>query len=115
MLVKGKYLLREMATEEMVKVASPIGVHLAVSIGNQKAAHKDTAVRSIIQGDSQDDVQSVALLVTILLNAHVHSSPKPRMPSGTTPHVRKKLIGKSRHGRLKSTKHLRARKEREEV
>ena len=44
-------------------------------------AHKDTIVR-IIQGDSRDDVQSVAQLVTIFLNAHVQSNPKLRMPSG---------------------------------
>ena len=37
---------------------------------------QDTSVRSIIQRDSQDDVQSVALLVTILLKAHVQSSLK---------------------------------------
>ena len=52
------------------KVASPIGVHLARNSGNQAVAHKDIIVRSIIQGDSQADVQSVARQATILLNAH---------------------------------------------
>ena len=71
MRVKGKYLLREKAKEEMVKVESLIGVHLAKNSGSQEVAHKDIIVRSIIQGDSQADVQSVARHATILLNAHV--------------------------------------------
>ena len=71
MRVKGKYLLREKAKEEMAKVVSPIGVHLPTNSGNQAVAHKDIIVRSIIQGDSQADVLSVARHATILLNAHV--------------------------------------------
>ena len=110
MLVKGKYLLREKAKEGVVKVGSPTGVHLATSVGSQMVAHKDIIVQSIIQGDSQDDVQSVALLVTILLDAHVRSSPKPRMPSGMTPPGKKKSNGRSSHERLKSMKLPRARK-----
>ena len=42
-----------------------------MTIGSQAVAHKDTIVPSIIQDDSQADVQSVALLVTMLLNVHV--------------------------------------------
>ena len=110
MLVKEKFLRKEKAKEEMEKVGSPIGAHLAMSIGNQMVAHKDIVVRSIIQGDSQDDVQSVAQLATILHNAHVQSSPKPRMPSGMTPHGKKKRNGRSIHGRLKSMKLPRVRK-----
>ena len=102
MLVKRKHLLREKAKEEMVKVASLTGVHLAMSIGRQTVAHKDAIARSIIQADSQDDVQSLALLVTTRLN--------PRMPSGTTPYGKKKLSGKSSHWRPKSMKLPRARK-----
>ena len=40
MLVKGKYLLREKAKEEMVKVGSLTSVQLAMSIGSQMVAHK---------------------------------------------------------------------------
>ena len=69
--VKGGSLPREKANKEMVKVASPINVQLVTNTGNQAVAHKDTIVESIIQGDNQADVQSVALLATILLNAHV--------------------------------------------
>ena len=53
-------LIREKAKEEMVKVKSPIGEHLVTNSGNLVVAHKDTTVQSIIQGDSQADVQSVA-------------------------------------------------------
>ena len=69
-------------------------------------------VRSIIQGDSQEDARSVALLVTIHLNVHVQSSPEPRMPSGMTPPGnKKKSNGRSIHGRQKCVKIPRARKE----
>ena len=60
MRVKGKY-----QSKGKVKGGDGKGgklVHLA---------HKDTTVQSIIQGDSQADVQSVARHATILLNAHV--------------------------------------------
>ena len=86
MPVKGKYLLREKAKQVMVKVASLIGERLVMNSGNLAVAHKDTIVQSIVQGDSQADVQSVAQPATILLNAHVQRSLKPRMPSGTKPH-----------------------------
>ena len=72
-LVKGKCLLKEKAKEELIEVESPIGAHLVMSSGSQMVAHKDTAVQSIIQGESQGDVQSVALRVTIHLNVHVQS------------------------------------------
>ena len=67
---------REKGSKEMVKVASPIGVLHAKTIGNQAVAHKDIIVQSIIQGDSQADVLFVALLAR--LDAHVLSSLKPR-------------------------------------
>ena len=66
-----KCLPKRKASKEMVKVASPIGEHHVMIIGSQAVAHKDIIVQSIIQDDSQADVQSVALLATILLNAHV--------------------------------------------
>ena len=50
----------------MVKVASLTCVQLVKTTGNQAVAHKDTIVQSIIQGDSQADVQSVAQPATIL-------------------------------------------------
>ena len=68
---RGKVPLTGKAKEAMVKVESLIGVHLVMNSGNQAVAHKDTIVRSIIQGDIQEDVQSVARRVTIHLNAHV--------------------------------------------
>ena len=55
----------------MEKAESLSGVQHVMNIGSQAVAHKDTIVPSIIQGDSQADAQSVALPVTILLNAHV--------------------------------------------
>ena len=66
MPVKGKARLREKVKQEMVKVASPIGAHLVTNYGDPAVAHKDTIVQSIIQGDSQADVQYVAQLATIL-------------------------------------------------
>ena len=71
MPVKGKYLLREKPSKEKVKVVSLSGAQHVKNTGSQAVAHKDTIVQSIIQGDSQAGVQSVALLVTTLLNAHV--------------------------------------------
>ena len=53
------------------KVVSLNGAQHVKNIGSQAGAHKDTVVQSIIQGGRQADVQSVALPVTILLNAHV--------------------------------------------
>ena len=106
MRAKGKYLLKEKAKEEMAKVESLLGVHLVMNSGSQKVAHKDTVVRSIIQGDSPADVQYVARRATIPLNAHVQSSLKPRMPSGMTPQPN----GRSLRGRPKSMKLPRARK-----
>ena len=85
MPVKGKYRLKEKAEQEMVKVERPIGEHLVTSSGNLADADKDTIVQSIIQEGSQADVQSVAQPATTLLNAHVQSSLKPRLPSGTKP------------------------------
>ena len=68
---KGKVPSKGKAKQEMVKVASPIGEHLVTNSGNQAVAHKDTTVESIIQGDSQADVQSVAQPATLILNALV--------------------------------------------
>ena len=48
----------------------------AMNSGSQTVAHKDITVRSIIQGDSQGDVRSVALHVTIYLNVHVQTNLK---------------------------------------
>ena len=111
---KGKVPSKGKAKEEMAKVASRTGVHLATNSGNQMVAHKDINVPSIIQGDSQADVQSAALpatTVTTPLNAHIQSNPKPRMRSGMILHAsRMKSIGRSLHGRLMNTKLLRARK-----
>ena len=54
---KGKVPSKEeKAKEDMEKVESSIGVHLAMTIGRQMVAHKDIIVQSIIQGDSQDVV-----------------------------------------------------------
>ena len=111
MWVKGKYRLREKAKEEMVKVESLHGVHLVKNSWSQAVAHKDIIVRSIIQGDSQADVLSVARHATILLNAHIQSSPKPRMPRGMRPRGnKKKSNGRSLHGRPKSIRLLKVSK-----
>ena len=111
MPVKGKYLSREKATKEMVKVASLIGAQHVKNTGSRAVAHKDTDVQGIIQGDSQADVLSVVLLVTILLNAHVQWSRKLRMPSGLRLHGSKmRSSGKTLSGRLRSMKRPRARK-----
>ena len=57
-------------------------------------------------------MQSVALLVTTLLNAHVQWSRKPRMPSGVRPHGSKMTsIGRTLSGRTRSMKRPRVRKE----
>ena len=84
MQVKVKYLLREKAKEEMVKEGSPVDVYLVMTIGSRMVANMAIIVQNIIQGDNQDDVQSVALPLTTLLSVHVQSSPKPRMQSGKT-------------------------------
>ena len=55
----------------MEKAESQNGVQHVTNIGSQAVAHKDIIDPSIIQGDSWADVQSVALLVIIHLNAHV--------------------------------------------
>ena len=68
---KGKVPSKKKPKEEMVKVESPIGEHLAMNSGNQMVARTETIVRSTIQGDSQADVQSVAQHATIPLNAQV--------------------------------------------
>ena len=79
--------------------------------GSPAVAHKDTIVQSIIQDDNQVDVQSVALLVNIHLNAHVQSSLKLRMPSWMRLHgSRKKSNGKTLSWRLTSMRRSRERK-----
>ena len=109
MLVNGKYS-KGKEKEEMEKEGSQNwrlpGNEYWKSDGCPHGHH----CPNIIQGDSQDDVQSVARSVTTLLNVHVHSSPKPRMQSGMTLLGKKRSNGKISHGRLRSTKLLRARK-----
>ena len=103
MLVRGKYLPREKAKEEMEKVESPIGVHLAMNSGSETVAHKGFTVRSIIQGEPGRC--AICDSTRHYLNVHVQSSLKPRMPSGMTPPgSKKKSNGRSLHGRQKSTK-----------
>ena len=55
----------------MAKAESLSGVRHVTNTKSQAAAHEDTIVPSIIQGDNRADVQSAALLVIILLNALV--------------------------------------------
>ena len=113
---KGKILSKEKANKEMVKVASLIGEHLVTISGSQAVAHKDIIVQSIIQDDSQADVQSVALLATIHLNAHVQLSLKLRMPSGMRPHgSRMKSNGKTLSGTLKSMRRQGEERQRQRV
>ena len=65
-----------------------------MTIGSRMVAHMDIIVQNVIQGDSQDDVEFVALPVTTLLSVHIQSSPKPRMQSGRTLLGKKKLNDK---------------------
>ena len=115
MRVKAKHLLREKAKEEMVKVEGLLGVHPVMTFWTPDrlltTSHKDTIVRSIIQGDSQADVRYVVPHAPIHLNAHVQSSLKPRTLSGMTPRGSKKRSnGRSLRGRQKSLKLPRVRK-----
>ena len=68
---KGKVPAKGKASKEKVKVASPSGIQHVKKTGSQAVVHKGTIVQCIMQGDSQGDVQPVALPVTILLNADV--------------------------------------------
>ena len=53
-----------------------------VSTGSQQDALKDIIVPSIIQEDSQADVQSAAPLVILPLNAIVQKRPRERKVKG---------------------------------
>ena len=96
MPVKGKCLPRGKASRKMVKVNSRSGDQHAMTTGSQAVAHKVIIVQSIIQGDSQVDVRSVALQGMLLHSVLVQSNPRLRMPSGMSLSKR----GKSQSGRM---------------
>ena len=109
---KGKYHPKEKAEEEMEKEGSRIGVYLAMTIGSRMVVKVVIIAQGFIQDDSPEDVRFVDRLVTILLNAPVQSS---RILSGVKLLGKRMSNGRTRHGRLRSTKLQKARRKREEV
>ena len=99
----------------MEKEGSRIGVYLAMNIGNQMVVNMVIIVQSIIQDDSQEDVQFVDQLVITLLNVLVQSSRRPRMLSGMTLLSKRMSNGRTRRGRLRSTKLQKARRQRKKL
>ena len=71
MPAKEKCLRREKESKTMEKAENQDGVQHAMSTGSQQDALKGILVPSIIQEDSQADVQSAAQLVILPLSAIV--------------------------------------------
>ena len=95
------------------KEATRIGVYHVVTTGSRKVVNTDTIVLDIIPDDNQADVQYVGPLDTIPLSAPDQSSRRRRMSSMMRTLGKKTSNGRNLHGRLKSTKLLKARKEKE--
>ena len=66
-----KCLRRVKGSKTLEKAENQDGVQLVMNTGRQQDALKDIIVPSIIQEDSQADVQSAARLVILPLNAVV--------------------------------------------
>ena len=112
MPAKEEYLLREKESKTLEKAENQDGVQLVMITGSQQDALKGTIVPSIIQEDSQADVQSAARLVILPLSAIVQSSPRLRMQSGPIlPGPMRMMSGMNIHGSQRSMKRLRERKE----
>ena len=113
MPAKGRCLPRVRASNEKAKVHSLSGDLHAMIIGSQAVAHKVIIARSITRGDNRVDVQYAVLPDMLPHSVLVQSNLRPRMPSGMSLLVLgKNLNGKTMNARLRSTKPLRARKER---
>ena len=117
MPVKARCLPKERASNAKAKANSLSGDQHAMTIGSQAGvAPKAIIVPSIIQDDSQVDVQYAVLPNISLPSVLVQSNPRPRMPSGMSLQaIGKTLNGRMINGRQRSMRRPKVRKEREKA